>query len=348
MKYSILVPVYNVESYLEECILSVLNQSYGNFELILVNDGSADASGEICDRFAADFPEKIKVIHKKNEGCLIARSIAIRHACGDILIFLDSDDCLREDALMRLDETFGRTHCDMVIYSYSTSPDFSAAARFLPFQDGECFTRENKRILYELLCVNSGLNPLWIKAVKRESAMTVPDYAGLSYVTNGEDLLCSLPLVTNANKIVYLDQALYYYRERPGSAVHTFNPRRAKSVKTVHQEFERYIDIWQMPELHPRHYAREVRGWVESAMPLVINRKTVGRERCEEELLQMAQDTYFRNAYERMDPSILTKREAALAKCLYERNYHRFTLLCYVFRLTDAVRCRLKRFISLP
>jgi hypothetical protein len=120
------------------------------------------------------------------------------------------------------------------------------------------------------------------------------------------------------------------------------------SIKIVHQEFERYIDIWQMPELHPRHYAREVRGWVESAMPLVINRKTVGRERCEEELLQMAQDTYFRNAYERMDPSILTKREAALAKCLYERNYHRFTLLCYVFRLTDAVRCRLERFISLP
>jgi CHASE1-domain containing sensor protein len=106
--------------------------------------------------------------------------------------------------------------------------------------------------------------------------------------------------------------------------------------------------MWQMPELHPLHYAREVRGWIETAVPLAFNRKAMGRDCYKQEIQQMAEDPYFRNAFEKMDTTKLSKNRLTLAKCLYKRNYRRFELFCEVFRLTDAVRCRLKRFISLP
>ena len=94
MKFSILVPVYNVEQYFEQCLQSLLNQTYKDFEVILVDDGSKDSSGEICDRYQAEYPDKIKVIHQKNQGQLASRCNAIKAAVGDYCIFVDSDDMI--------------------------------------------------------------------------------------------------------------------------------------------------------------------------------------------------------------------------------------------------------------
>ena len=91
MKFSVLVPVYNVEKYLKQCIESVLNQTYQSFELILVDDGSTDNSGAICDEYASKH-KFIKVIHKPNGGLLHTRRVSLAHATGDWYVFLDSDD----------------------------------------------------------------------------------------------------------------------------------------------------------------------------------------------------------------------------------------------------------------
>ena len=128
MYFSILIPVYNVEVYLEECVNSVLHQTCQDFEIVLVDDGSVDSSPKICDRFSELYPDKVKVIHKKNEGVVIARNEAIRQASGEVVVFLDSDDCLRKDALMTLYDAFEKHNCDMVIYNYSQCADFSKAS----------------------------------------------------------------------------------------------------------------------------------------------------------------------------------------------------------------------------
>ena len=88
---SVIVPVYNVESYLEKCIESIQNQSYKSLEIILVNDGSTDSSGDICDKYAAH-DKRIKVIHKKNGGLSSARNAGLEVANGDYIAFVDSDD----------------------------------------------------------------------------------------------------------------------------------------------------------------------------------------------------------------------------------------------------------------
>ena len=109
-KFSVIVPVYNVEKYLGQCIQSILNQTFQDYELILVNDGSTDASGHICDEYS-NVHEKIKVIHKKNGGCSEARNTGLAVAKGNYIIFVDSDDYIEKYAL----ETFN----DAISNSYS-------------------------------------------------------------------------------------------------------------------------------------------------------------------------------------------------------------------------------------
>lgn len=99
--FSIIVPVYNVEQYLENCINSVLNQSFRNFQLILVDDGSKDSSGEICDRFAQK-DSRVKVIHKPNAGVSAARNTGIDIATGQFICFIDSDDWIESEYLQKI------------------------------------------------------------------------------------------------------------------------------------------------------------------------------------------------------------------------------------------------------
>lgn len=98
IKFSVIIPIYNRENYIEECINSVLAQSYPVYEIILVDDGSKDKSGEICDNYAENYPY-IKVIHKRNEGVSIARNTGIREASGEYIFFLDSDDRISVNAI---------------------------------------------------------------------------------------------------------------------------------------------------------------------------------------------------------------------------------------------------------
>ena len=101
---SIIVPVYNVEKYINDCVDSVINQSYQNWEMILVDDGSPDRCPEYCDKYAT-LDSRIKVIHQENKGLSEARNVGMRMATGEYLYFLDSDDFLVENSLSTLVET---------------------------------------------------------------------------------------------------------------------------------------------------------------------------------------------------------------------------------------------------
>ena len=120
IKYSIIVPIYNIEKYIEECILSVINQSYKNYELVLVDDGSLDNSGIICDNYAKKY-KKIKVIHKKNGGLSDARNAGIEISTGEYVLFLDGDDtlynnCLEEINSQLSDDSIDLLSCNFCVY----------------------------------------------------------------------------------------------------------------------------------------------------------------------------------------------------------------------------------------
>ena len=150
---------------------------------------------------------------------------------------------------------------------------------------------------------------------------------------HGEDFLLSACLITNCNKIVYLNEGLYHYRNRPGSAVHSFNPQRKESIKAVHAELEKYIDIWEMPELKPIHNARKVKGWVENVKMFIRCRKSMSNLEFKKEFRDMSQDPYFVSAYKNMDKSQLSLAYRAFARLLYGKRYYLLLLACYVMKV---------------
>ncbi|MFV0530341.1 MAG: glycosyltransferase family 2 protein [Flavobacteriales bacterium] len=123
---SIIVPIYNVEKYLPKCLDSLLNQTFkGNYELILVNDGSTDNSGKIVDDYKKKYPDKIKVIHKKNEGLSITRNTGIDQAKGDYLLFVDSDDWIEKETLEILNKHVeNNPDVDMIVFDYITEDTY--------------------------------------------------------------------------------------------------------------------------------------------------------------------------------------------------------------------------------
>lgn len=118
MKLSYIIPVYNVEKYIRQCLDSILAQTMDDYEIILVDDGSPDNCPAICDEYQEKYPDIVKVIHKENEGCVIARSVAMQYATGDYLFFPDSDDYLVGDRIKELYEIAVNNNLDVIQTSY--------------------------------------------------------------------------------------------------------------------------------------------------------------------------------------------------------------------------------------
>ena len=117
LKYSIIVPIYNVEEYLEECIESLINQTYTNIEIVLVNDGTKDNSGKICEKYAKKDP-RIKYIIKKNGGLSSARNEGLKHITGDYIIFVDSDDYVSTKLCEIINKIIVEEKADLIQYEF--------------------------------------------------------------------------------------------------------------------------------------------------------------------------------------------------------------------------------------
>ena len=337
MKLSVLIPVYNVEDYLEECVDSVLKQSNQNFEIILVNDGSTDTSGEICNRLKKEHPDKIKLIHKENEGLLLARWEAIQAASGEVLVFLDSDDCLRLDALEILADCFNETCCDMVLYDSSDRKDFSNKIQFFPFQHRFCMVGMEKSVLYQRVAERKIPNSVCMKATKRHCYADFPNLNDLRNVKSGEDLLLSLYSITAAQKIVYINETLYFYRQREGSIVHSFNPGMMQSIKTVNTELEKFVKIWGMSDLYPLIYAREARTWIGILIILLEKKDQMSSVQFHQHIQNLATDPYFIRAYTSMDALQLPLKYRLLAKWLYQKRYMLLTAVALAKKIKYKV-----------
>lgn len=332
LKFSILIPVYNVERYLRECLDSVIQQTYQNFEIILVDDGSTDESGAICDEYAKKY-NFISVIHNKNQGLLLTRRIAFQKATGDFLLCLDSDDCFREDALSLLEAIIAESNCDLVIFNASTEKDFKNKYLKVDFYPNQIWKQNEKTQLYEKIIIGTTLNNMCFKAIKSSIIDKERDYRIFSFVRNAEDLLQSLPVIDKAKKIVYLDEAVYYYRKNNESMSHQFNEAFLKSIKTVRAEVEKYIVKWNMEKFLPRHYALKICA----CLLIVDNIQTSNLVNSEkiEKMKEIATDSFFTEAFEKMDKSSLRKRDFYFAKLLYR---HKFKKILFIKGIISKLR----------
>ena len=257
MKFSILVPVYNVEQYLEQCIYSVFNQTFQDFELILIDDGSKDGSGLICDEFAKKYPDRIKVVHKENQGLISARRDGIAHATGNFSIFLDSDDFIEPDLLETLESYLKQDEMlDIVLYSFYYNRDGKREERKKYIAPNEStWVGDSKKELYEKLLYTADITSIWTKAIRTSILKSdETDYTQYYGKNMAEDLLQSLYPMTVARRIMFIDKPLYAYRINTESISRSFRPETISKKNTLHvyEKMLEYLPEWKLDNFETR------------------------------------------------------------------------------------------------
>lgn len=217
-KLSVIVPIYNTEKYLSNCIESILNQTFADFELILVDDGSTDGSGDVCDEYCQS-DDRVKVIHQKNGGVTEARKQGIEVALGEYISFIDSDDWIESNmyqAMLEKADAYDADMilCDMIAEKQDTSTVIRSSnlSGFFAAQQLEQEIFSN--MLFDFSKNEPGLSLNLCNKLIR-SAIAKPAFAEFpSSVTYGEDALGSLICILNSKKIFIMENgAFYHYRQ---------------------------------------------------------------------------------------------------------------------------------------
>ena len=225
-KISVIVPVYNVEAYLERCVESILQQTYTHFELILINDGSTDSSGQICDHLASQY-ENIKVYHIGNAGVSNARNMGIQLATGSWVTFIDSDDFVTQDYLATLASAVEGLNVGFVIAPLHHIKN--GIVTDLPSHSGKTELWSTEETMKELLMTTrTSFFPV-AKLFKRD--LLADEKFNTNYHLAEDALFLTELLLKTRCSSVFIDKPIYYYDHREGSATTSVNRHVFDTIK---------------------------------------------------------------------------------------------------------------------
>lgn len=226
IKISVIIPVYNTKNFLERCIESIMYQTYTNIELILVDDGSTDGSGELCDRYT--FDERVIVIHKPNGGVSSARNVGIDKATGDYICFVDSDDFIDKDYL-----------CSIVIYLEKQNIDFLINNYLIDDVSLGVVNKFSKNVKRKLKNRDAILSMIeqkvfdWSAVATFYKADIMKNCKGDETIAFVEDLKFKYDFFCLAKEGLYVPVAKYHYVIRSDSAVHSYPLHKKKDCLNV-------------------------------------------------------------------------------------------------------------------
>jgi len=250
---SIIIPVYNAELYLDACLDSVLQQTYQNLEIVLVNDGSTDSSGKICRRYA-EKDNRIVFLSQENAGAAAARNRGLEASSGTYIMFVDADDLLAPGSCEAIQKNVqgqdlvlfpGEIFCASLPSSRTPASDISQPTYFESV-DRSIWIRS-------LLGAKTGiagynLSSPWAKAYRKGFL----DHHGIRFpegVSIGEDLLMNLQVFLHTPRVSSVPAATYFYRQTEASAVHRYNPRFLDSDQKFYEELKKILDredLWEV------------------------------------------------------------------------------------------------------
>lgn len=236
IKVSVIVPVYNVEKYIERCLLSIVNQTLDDLEIIVVNDGSKDSSLDIIKNIQEQFPDRVKIIDKVNEGVSIARNTGLKEACGEYIGFVDSDDWIEPTMYEKLYnkaklENLDVVACDCVAVYPDKNLEISSNLRPSPY---------NKGLFIDAYAV------IWNKIYKRELIKDIKFKPNVWY----EDILYLYMLYPRIKNVGSINEVLYNYLQHEGSITYTYNDKLYQLIENMddmvkYYEDNGYMDIYK-------------------------------------------------------------------------------------------------------
>ena len=248
-KISVIVPVYNKKDYLAQCIDSIRAQSYGNLELLLVDDGSTDGSGDICDRYAAK-DERVKVFHQANGGPTAAVLTGLQEAVGDYYTFIDSDDYVSKEMLQKMAECLTGRRGEIVCCNHVLEKRRKTVPVIQPLPAGVYEgAKLEEEIKNKLLGREERIIPMsrCMKLCERSVFEGNEKYYDTK-LRMGDDFNLIYPALLAAERIVIMEEALFYhYRYVEDSIVHGYDPHNAESVEGWYQAILRIVRDREVP-----------------------------------------------------------------------------------------------------
>lgn len=278
-KVSVVVPIYNVQEYLSKCIESLLNQTFNDFELILVNDGSKDDSLNIVREYEKK-DARIIVIDKQNGGLSDARNAGIAIAKGEYILFVDSDDFVEKELLEKTLNKATQTNADIVmfdVFQYYQSTGKKEVIRNV-YQESQVYTlKQNPEMITKIL--NAAWNKLYKLSLFQENRILYP--WGCYY----EDLGTTYRLLARAQKIAFVNEPLYnYLQDRPGNITHQFN----FSVYHVLDMIKLVIDDYKKMGIYDTYYEELKYLGIVNIMECLKKTRTVSDEKMVTKFIQVS------------------------------------------------------------
>lgn len=228
---SVIIPIYNVEKYLEECVESVLCQTYQNLEIILVDDGSPDGCGAICEEYAQK-DKRVKVIHKENGGLSDARNAGLDVCRGDYIVFADSDDCIHPQMIERLYNLLLKYQADMAICSFQDIGENEMPLYAEYDAQGKEYCLEKENIMNQLQSRNLLTVVAWNKIYKARLFENIRYPKGYIH----EDEFIIHKLLHLCTRTVYTEEKLYYYRKRGDSIMGNISPKKIQDIYLAYED----------------------------------------------------------------------------------------------------------------
>lgn len=243
VRFSIVVLAYNLEDYIEQCLDSIRNQTFADYEVWVVNDGSSDRTEEICTRYS-QIDNRFHLITHTNRGQLLSRIAGFQKAKGEYYLCIDGDDYWDCNLLSTVDQYLQKKPSELAIYGYRSVADgvINHTVEHL-FLDGKVFNVKDKQEILAKLADGGPINEMWVKVISAElfNRITI-NFESYGYLRKAEDLFYSLFLVQEANTILYIDRVLYNYRTRPGSIINSFRPEELNDMLFVKSYIEHWIE----------------------------------------------------------------------------------------------------------
>ena len=267
---SVIIPVYQVELYIKQCLISVLEQTYTDIEIILIDDGSKDSSGDICDQYARN-DDRIKVIHKQNGGLMSAWLAGLEIATKDYLFFVDSDDWIEPDAIEKMVDVAKQTNADIVCCNYWVEYKNGRFGDSHTVKPGY-YNKDDIRKYILPGIINDGTYLSrsirvcrWGKLIKKTSLTPYVKYCN-PLITVGEDMNIMLPTIINADSIYIMDNSFFFhYRMNEESIMKKMSPTMWKKVEILHKTILEILSDFPVDSL----YRQEIIDYCDLAVMVV-------------------------------------------------------------------------------
>lgn len=243
--FSIIIPIYNVGKYIKRCLDSVVSQTFSDYEVILVDDGSTDDSSIICDEYSKKY-DNILVFHKENGGLVSARQAGAKIAKGKYIICVDGDDWVSEVLLETLYDCIKKSNADIICYGYFNYINCQNNPYEWKYEEG-LYTKKKiiEKIFPNLIYSSDGKTfpcAIWAKAFK--NGLYVDEQLELNpSIRIGEDAACVIPCIHNADSLYIIYDCLYYYRHNGDSMTKNRKPFRWDGPRLIAEHIKNRIDV---------------------------------------------------------------------------------------------------------